>query len=100
MPPTIIVDPEGSSQSGERLPAPGDFKRRTTLEQLADPLHVEADPYVMGGKPYLVYPMWDYAEDWSGEYLGEIHPFAVVLGGKKISEAEWRELVVSHETKP
>jgi hypothetical protein len=51
-----------------------------------------ADRVLLNGKPYLLFADWEYAEDWSAEFVREVHPY-IFIGEPKIPEAEWRELV-------
>jgi hypothetical protein len=85
--PTVMVDPD-DVQWVECEPTPG-FKRIPIRERLTEPLHAEAECYVLAGRPHLLFASWDYAEDWSGEYVREVHPFAV-LAGQEIGEQKWR----------
>jgi hypothetical protein len=88
---TIVVDPD-NVQWGWSEPVAG-FRPKPVREWLSEPLEPEAKCYVFDGKPYLLYPDWDYAEDWSGDYLREVHPFSVAIGGQPIAGLEWRALV-------
>jgi hypothetical protein len=87
---TIIVDDDFP---GSWTPKDENFVQPTIQAQLAEKFSPEADFYSREGQPYVVYPQWDYAEDWSAYPIREIHPLAVVLGGTKIAEAEFRTLV-------
>jgi hypothetical protein len=88
---TIIVDDEDVQWTW--TPRDPNFVPPTIRQLLAEEFSPEADFYVCDGQPYVVYPMWDYATDWSGYPIREIHPFYPVLHGKKITEAEFRSLV-------
>jgi hypothetical protein len=87
---TIIVDDE---ISGSWTPKDPDFVQPTIQAQLAKAFDPEADFYVCNGQPYIVYPQWDYATDWSKYPISEVHPFYPLLNGTKITEAEFRTLV-------
>jgi len=90
--PTVIVDPE-SPQWVECDPLPG-FQPTPIRERLTEPIPADAECYMVDRRPHLLFADWDYAEDWSGEYVREVHPYAVAFGGgKKIGDAEWRALV-------
>ena len=50
---------------------------------------IEGDCCVLEGKPYILYGMWDYAEDWSGEFVREVHPFTLLSAPTITTEAFW-----------
>ena len=78
---TIIVDPDDDdhgTQTGTMLPPPPGFKPKPIREQLDEPIDPEGECCVLNGKPYILYGMWDYAEDWSGEFVREVHPFMLI----------------------
>jgi hypothetical protein len=62
-------------------------------ELLAKSFGPEADFYLKDGTPYVVYPMWDYAEYWGPGPARDTHPFVPLLGGVKVSEDEFRARV-------
>jgi len=63
---------------------------RELLEERFEP---EAEFYVNGGVPYVVFPDWDYAERWGAKPMREVHPFVPIIRGTRISEAEFRARV-------
>ena len=86
---TFIADPE----PGIRLPPPPGFVQRTVRERLAEAFDPEGEYFVYEGRPYIVFGMWDYAEDWSAYPIREVHPFAPHWRGTKVTEAEFRAVV-------
>jgi hypothetical protein len=90
---TIIVDPDdGGTQAGTwSTPLPG-FQRTPIREKLDEPIDPEGDCCVLDGKPYILFGMWDYAEDWSGEFVREVHPFTLI-GAPTITVEEFWKLV-------
>jgi hypothetical protein len=74
-------------------PEDPNFVPPTIRKLLSEEFSPEADFYVCDGRPYVVYPQWDYATDWSEYPIREVHPFHPVLNGKKITQAEFRTLV-------
>ena len=92
---TIIVDPDdGGTQAGNWTTPDPNFKPTPIRERLDEPVDSEAEFVLRDGKPCLLYGMWDYGEDWSGEFVRETHPFSLI--GKdcvKVTEAEWREVL-------
>lgn len=46
-----------------------------------------------GHAPYVVFPDWDYAENWGEERMREVHPFVPVIRSSKVSEVEFRARV-------
>jgi hypothetical protein len=87
--PTVLVDPEdGGVMAGVWTePVPG-FKRTRVVDRLEEPIDEEEEPCVLDGRPCLLFGMWDYAEDWSGEYVRELHPF-LLLRAPKVSVVEF-----------
>jgi len=91
--PTIMVDPDDQALWVERESIPG-IRRKPIRERLNEPMPPEAVCYVLDGRPHLLFSQWDYAEDWSGDYVREVHPYAVAFGGgNEIGEAEWRKML-------
>ncbi len=62
------------------------------VDRLDEPIHKEGEPCVHKKMPYILYGMWDCAEDWSGEYVREVHPF-FLIGAPKLSTSEFWTLV-------
>ena len=60
---TILVDDDEIRYSW--TPRDPNFIPPTNRELVAEKFSPEADCYVCGGRPYMVFAMWDYAEDWS-----------------------------------
>jgi hypothetical protein len=87
---TIFIDNDDHSTWTSRDP---NFVPPTISELLAEEFDQAADFYVCDGQMYLVFPDWDYAEEWSAYPIREVHPLYPVLNGKKITEAEFRTLV-------
>lgn len=91
--PTIMVDPEDAgTQTGEWLPPPPGWKPTPISEQLDKPIDPEGDCCVLNGSPCILFGMWDYAEDWSGEFVRDMHPFAL-LSAPEITREEFWKLV-------
>jgi hypothetical protein len=89
--PTIMVDPDNvPGVECERLPG---VRPKPIRERLNEPIPPEAGCYVFEDRPHLLFANWDYAEDWSGENVREVHPFAVLFGSLAVSEHTWRESV-------
>ncbi len=98
--PTIMVDPDDMGvMTGTMTPPDPNFVPTPIRRRVSEPIPAEAECYVLAGRPHLLFANWDYAEDWSGEYVREVHPFAVALGGKAIAEQEWRELINQSQRK-
>jgi hypothetical protein len=84
--PTVISD--GLEHSG--LPA---VSKRSYSELLEHAFEPEASFWIKNGIPYVLWGDWDYAEDWGGPQMREVHPFVPVTHGKEIGEGEFRLLV-------
>ena len=87
---TIYVDTDDAgTQTGTLLPPPPGFKPTPIRDRIGEPIDPEGDCRLLDGQPCILYGDWDYAEDWSGEFMREIHPFTLP-GKPKISvEAFW-----------
>lgn len=95
--PTIFVDPEdGGTQAGERLPPPPGFRPTPIREQMRSPIDPDGECCVLDGRPCILFGMQDYAEDWSGEFVREIHPFTLI-GATKVSLDEFWKLVATRQ---
>jgi hypothetical protein len=89
---TILVDDE----PGTRLPPPADFKPTPIRDQLEHAIDPAADCVLRDGAPCLLYADWDYGEDWSGEFVREVHPYTLI-GASVVTESQWRNAVrVTH----
>jgi hypothetical protein len=66
---------------------------RPIREQLTEPFPEGASFHLHQGIPYLVVADWDHAERWDTDPPAPAHPFAAVLAGRRLSEAEFRALV-------
>jgi len=87
--PTIVVDPDdGGTQAGVLLPPPPGFRPKPIRERLDEPIDPKGDCRVLHGKPYILYGNADYAQDWSGEFVREVHPF-ILIGAPSITIAEF-----------
>jgi hypothetical protein len=86
--PTVIVEDE----PGARRPLTG-FVPPTIRPLLQDGFEPEASFHVYDGRPYVVWGMWDHAEDWSSYPVRSCHPYAPHWYGLEINEAEFRALV-------
>jgi hypothetical protein len=84
---------DGDDIEWVRFPAPPDFVPPTIRQLLARGFDEGAKFYVCDGRPFVVWPMLDWALDWSVHPVREVHPFYPVLNGKKITEREFRTLV-------
>ena len=91
--PYLMIDDDGGCMMGNRTPPDPDFKPPTIAESLARGFEGGAEFYDLHGKPVVVWPDWDYAEDWSRHPIGELHPFAPIVYGKEVDEAVFRERV-------
>ena len=92
---TIIVDPDDDdhgTQTGTWTTPPPGFKPKPIREKLDEPIDPEGECCVLNGKPYILYGMLDYAEDWSGEFVREVHPF-MLIGAPKITVEEFWNMV-------
>jgi hypothetical protein len=90
---TIIVrwdDDDHGTQTGTMLPPPPGFRPKPICEQLDEPIDPESYCCVLNGKPYILYGMWDYAEDWSGEFVREVHPFTLIGAPNITVERFWK----------
>jgi hypothetical protein len=90
---TIIVDPEdlGTQTGTWTVPTP-DFKPTPIREQLDEAIDPAGDCCVHDGRPCILFGDWDYAEDWSGEFVREMHPFALIGAPKITVDAFWRKV--------
>ena len=89
--PTIVVDPDdGGTQAGTLLPPPPGFKRTPIRELLDEPIDPEGECCVLNGRPYILFGMWDYAEDWSGQFVRGVHPFTLIGAPTITVEEFWR----------
>jgi len=69
-------DTDVARRSGLELPcAPPD---RPIRERLDEPLGEEGEFCRIDGRPCIVFAEWDYAEDWSGEFVRVIAPRTVI----------------------
>jgi hypothetical protein len=90
---TIMVDPDdGGVMTGTMLPPPPGWKPTPIRDRPDEPIDPEADCVVYAGDPCLLFGMLDYAENWGGEFVRELHPFTLI-GAPKIGEADWWALV-------
>jgi hypothetical protein len=87
--PTIIIEEE----PGTQLPPPPGFVQPSIREQLKDQFPSEASFHVYEGQPYVVFGMWDYAENWSRYPVKSCHPYAPHWYGTEVTEAQFRQLV-------
>jgi hypothetical protein len=78
---------------GTRLPPPPGWVPPPIAESLERGFDGEAVFYVLDGRPIALFDMMDYAEDWSGHLIREIHPFIPLKYGKEITEEEFRAMV-------
>jgi len=65
---------------------------RPVRERLDEPLGEEGEFRVVDGRPCMLFASWDYAEDWSGEFVRTTDPL-VVGGGLRLSRSEFWALV-------
>jgi hypothetical protein len=90
---TILVDPvDMGTQAGTMLPPPPCFNPTPIREKLGEHIDPEGECCLLKGKPYILFGMWDYCEDWSGEFVREVHPF-LLIGAPKVSVGEFWDLV-------
>jgi|ERR1700687_4699788 len=89
----IMVDDDDDDVRASWTPRDSKVVPPTIRQSLAEEFSSEADFYVCDGQPHVVFPMWDYAEDWSAYPIREVHPFHPMLHGKKVTEVEFRSLV-------
>jgi hypothetical protein len=88
--PTLIVDPEdGGVLAGTDVPG---RKPREVLALLEEPIPEDGRPCLLDGRPCILFADWDYGEDWSGEFVREVHPFTLI-GAPTISVAEFWSMV-------
>ncbi len=81
----LCVDEEVS------VPIPG-WRPKRVLDWLDEPIPEEGEPCVLAGRPCLLFGMWDHAEDWSGEHVRNMRPFALI-GAPKLTVPEFWALV-------
>jgi len=80
-----------STRSGDiRLPCEPPTK--PVIERLDEPIYDSAECCVYQGGPCILFGDWDYAEDWSGEFVRVIAPEALA-GAPKLSATEFWALV-------
>ena len=96
---TIYVDPDDrGTQTGTLLPPPPGFKPTPIRDQIGEPLDPNGDCCVLDGRPCILFGMWDYGEDWSGEFVREIHPF-MLIKAPEITATEFWDLVRAIEAR-
>jgi hypothetical protein len=99
--PTIMVDPEDSgTQTGTQLPPPPDWKPTPVVERFHKPIDPEGDCCILDDMPCILFGQWDYAEDWSGEFVREMHPFELIGAPKVTVEEFWKLVVALHSEAP
>jgi len=85
-----MVDPDdGGCYWGTRLPPPAAFIPTPIRDLIREPLDEEAQPRLFNGRPCLLYPDWDYGEDWSGKYVRDVHPFCLTCQPKLTLSEFW-----------
>jgi hypothetical protein len=77
---------------GIDLPCEPPSKR--VIERLGEPIPEQGECCLYLGKPHIVFRDWDYAEDWSGEFVRVVHPQTLV-GAGQVSAAEFWSVVRS-----
>jgi hypothetical protein len=87
-------DPEKGSAPDSRsaidLPcAPPD---KPVRERLGEPVPPEGEFCVFQGRPCIWFRSWDYAEDWSGEFVRVVQPDSL-SGASHLSGTEFWALV-------
>jgi hypothetical protein len=82
----VYVDPDDAVTW--TTPDPN-FVRTPIRERIGEPLDPEAEPVLFNGRPCLLYPDWDYGEDWSGEYIRDVHPFCLTSQPKLTVPEFW-----------
>ena len=88
--PIIMVDPDDAgTQTGTILPPPPGFRPTPFRDRLGEPIDPAGDCCVYEGRPCILFGDWDYAEDWSGEFVREIHPFLLIGPPTILREAFW-----------
>lgn len=65
---------------------------RRIIERLDEPIEEPGECRVHDGHPYLLFEDWDYAEDWSGEYVRAVRPHSLTAA-PKLSVGEFWALV-------
>jgi len=89
--PTIMVDPDdGGVMTGTMLPPPPGWKPTPICEMFDEPIDPAGECCVLDGKPYVLFGMLDYGEDWSGEFVREVHPFTLLWAPKVTAEEFWK----------
>ena len=83
--PTIIDD----AYQGEPIPG---WEPKRVLEHLDEPIPPAGRPCLFEGRPCILYMDWDFAQDWSGEHVRELHPFTL-LRAPELSVADFWSLV-------
>jgi hypothetical protein len=90
----LMIDPDDKGvMTGTMLPPPPGWVPPTIEESLARGFEKGAEFYSVNGKPVVMWPYWDYAEDWSVHPKKEMHPFIPVMQGQEITENEFRAMV-------
>lgn len=69
---------------------PPAVSKRSYSELLEHAFDPEASFWLKNGIPYVLWGDWDYAEDWGGPQMREVHPFVPIIHGKEIGESEFR----------
>jgi len=63
------------------------------LERLDEPIHAPGVCCVHGGSPCILFDDWDYAEDWSGEFVRVITRPETLTAATRVSTEEFWALV-------
>ena len=84
---TIVVDPEdmGTQTGTWTVPLPG--FRPTPIHERFDPA---GECCAYDGRPCILFGDWDYAEDWSGEFVRDMHPFVLIGAPVITADAFWQ----------
>lgn len=89
--PTILVDDEDSSQSCWQ-PIPG-FVPTPIRERIGEPIPPEGECCLFNGEPCILFADWDLGQRWgSGEYVVDIHPFALLSAPQITVEEFWQRV--------
>ena len=64
-------------------------------ERLNEPVGEEGAFFLIDGRPCILFAEWDYAEDWSGEFVRPIEPPGAASPAQPLAAAEFWALVQS-----
>ncbi|HTT00880.1 MAG TPA: hypothetical protein VMG11_02240 [Steroidobacteraceae bacterium] len=69
---------------------------KPVIERLDEPIPDAGECCVYLGKPHIVFRDWDYAEDWSGEFVRVVDPKTLAGAARLSTVAFWSAVRGAH----